>query len=323
MLKRHERAAFFYDLEVTSRAEGVKLPSIEELINAAKAVADGDGLVIPVGGGKASLKIRQIAIDSSSQTATLLVVISDKTAPDAVYSDLQADQYQVHKKSRSQGNEFGAHIIISLKPVTPGSSLYMTLVEGVPGLSHSIIRRAINSYIKRYHFDNEKYFKSPLQSGAKDKHGNPLKKAFVPRLDFHGHVSQDFVYQIENGTIQGISLFQPIQGANLGGVSYLKKKEAEIKVVLEGALPSQGLWSQLKAALKQESKKTNAVKIRFKQVDGQPKTVQIDPITGTPISQTYIKSEIYKNITPFLDNSAPQIVQHLADLLRATLIANR
>lgn len=98
-----------------------------------------------------------------------------------------------------------------------------------------------------------------------------------------------------------------------------------MKVILSGQVPTTNLWNQISQAISAQAitDEITRAKIRFKQTDGQSKSVDIDPITGTPLSQSYIRSIIHRNITPFMSLSSEKVVPHFADLIEGDLVANR
>lgn len=195
-MKNSERAVYFYDVEIASKADGIDLPDMPALIDAILHVFQNDNNPINVGNGKAKLKVRDYRINKSANFITFLVALSDTTAPNAVYSDLVHNTYDELEKTPGQGNEFGAHVSLSLTP-NKSTGLYLTLLEGMSGLSHTIIRRAFNTYLNRYCKLDGYGFSSPLLSGARKRDGSRKTKNFIPRLDFHGHISDQFVYQVE------------------------------------------------------------------------------------------------------------------------------
>lgn len=111
-MQNNRRQFYIYDLEIGARKEGASIPTMDDVVPIFQRMKD-TGRTFPIRADTATMLIGDIQIDAAQQFITLLIRLSDKTTPNAVYSDPTAGHFNVLEKQDNEGSDFGCHVIIS------------------------------------------------------------------------------------------------------------------------------------------------------------------------------------------------------------------
>lgn len=323
-LKNSERSFFFFEIEVVSGKPGAPLPTMTTLVDLWRRYHGAGSARQAIRRGAAHLILGDIVEDVNERMATMLVRLSDSQAPNAVYSNVQTNAFTEHLKGAQDGNDMGAHVMISTAPELNKPNVYFAAVEGVPGVSYAEVRRLLNRLIRYQHRDDISLFTYPDPMGKKRRDGSDLTHDHLPRTEFRGRPSATFVADIQRGKISGISVVKTEQTTPVAGVAYLTKKTSELRFGIDHTHATQNIWDDIKRVFKSQAKEYPEGKIAFK-LPNQPRgvTVVVDSATGAPLSELYIQSVLIKPIVPFLSNSSQSIVPHLVALAKPHLLHRR
>jgi hypothetical protein len=317
------RRFFVYDLEIGAKKDGAVAPDMEA-VGAVWQKMHAASRIYPVRGGEGSMLIGGINIDPMSKSITVLVRLSDKAAPNSVYSDPNAGTFQEHMKASGQGSDLGCHVFISSAEQKSSPNVYTCIIEHVQGLPAALIQRALSKMLNYEFNENGQSFKYPHPGGGNDRNGNPKFDRCCPHVELRGRPSDRLINDVNNGVISGISLIRTETATQLGGASYLKKKETELKLSIDKSLLPANPWSSLKAVFSGNAANFPVAKLSYKTPgSARAVTVEINAATGSPLTELYVDFFEKSPIFPFLANSSSTIVPHLRGLVIPELAARR
>lgn len=322
-MRSNIRDIHFYDLEIRPSKEAAVSPPLADVIAHLCELVRNDQSSHKVSYGTEVLTLREVAVDEDNETATLLIVHTDPSAPNAVYSNPETGAHRVLRKRQGEAGEYGAHVVISTRdnPARPNS--FLTAVEKVTTLGRALIVRMLNGIINESYRNAPDTFQCEDQTGKRTKDGNPAMVKFRPIIDLTGHPSESFARDLNNGTLTGLELQQPLEQTPIGRRNYLVAKEQQLKVKIVRDNIVANLWNDLKRALEIESNEWSKARIRFTAPDGRPTNVVVDTETGHLLDLRYVKSARIMEIDPPLDNSSAEIVAHLEARMIEALVAER
>lgn len=323
-LKSSERSFFFFEVEVVSGKAGAPIPSMNALVEIWKRYFDAGRARQAIRRSAAHLILGDMSQDTANGTTTILVRLSDSQAPNAVYSNVVTDTFTEHVKGAADGNDMGAHVLLSTKQEIGKPNVYFAMVENVPGLAYGEVRRLLNRVLRYQYHDDISAFTYPDPHGKKKRDGTDLTHDHLPRLEFRGRPSSTFIADLQRGKISGISVVKDEQVAPVAGVSYLTKRTSELKFGIDHSNATQNIWDDIKRVFRSQATEYPKGKVSFK-LPNQPRgvTVTIDSATGAPLSEMYIQSILLKQIAPLLSNSSRRIVAHLVALAMPHLLTGR
>jgi len=321
---RNDRRQFYiYDLEVGARKVGAVIPTMDDLVPIFQRMKD-TSRTYPISADTATMLIGDIHIDAAQQFITLLVRVSDKTAPNSVTSDPAAGVFNVHAKGPNQGADFGCHVLISTAQEQGLANVYTCAIERVSGIPSSFVQRLLSKLLNYEYQDDAASFSYLHPGGGLTRQGLPRTDRCCPHIELRGRPSDTLIADINNGRITGISLVKTEPVGHLAGAAYLRKTESELRLQVDQDNLPGNLWQSLLQAFQANSGNYGVAKVSYK-IPGNQKTVtvKIDANTGHPLEEMYVKFFDITNIYPFLDHSAMQIVVHFRDMAIADFIAHR
>lgn len=143
-------------------------------------------------------------------------------------------------------------------------------------------------------------------------------------LELSGLPSEQFIADLEEGTLKEIQLIEQQEERQVGARPWLVENQKVIKLAAKNAGPIAGLWGDLTGLFAEKAQDgINRARIKFVRADGQSDTVDIDPETGGLLDQRYVKAKTISSIDPPMDECAEGIVEHFAETIEAELVENR
>lgn len=317
------RQFLIYDFEVAARKAGASVPTMHELaavLNRQMAA----GRTYAISGGTGTLLLGGLQLDTVNDALVLLVRLSDKNAPNSVYSDPASGFFNEHQKVGNQGADFGCHVLISLSPERGLPNTYTCAIERIVGLPPALVQRLISKFLNFEYHDDPAFFSYPSPGGGITRAGTPRMDRCCPHVEMRGRPSPTLVDDINNGRLSGVSLIKTETATPLAGAPFLVKKKSELKLDINyGSLPA-NIWNGLTAAIGQHAGTYQSAKIAYRlPTSDRTVTVEIDTATATPLADIYVQTFDVSRIFPFLAQSARSIVPHLRDLAVAQLLAHR
>ncbi len=323
-MKSNFRQAYVYNLDMETKRKPAVLPNMNEILDVLdKRLATGS-VSITLANGDAHIELGDITRDPATQTATLLVRYSDKYSADAVYSNITSKTRRTHAKNTGEGGETSAHLVISTAPerATPGR--YTCMLERSQTINASLVRRLINRLIHDEYDTNPNFFTYPSPTGQRDAAGNLTRERTLPRIELDGQPSANLAHDVQQGRLTGITLLRAETHTTVGGIPYLTKQEATVKIAVDQGNLGSNIWGDVKRAIKAEAGDYPVAQIGV-QLPGRKKvvSVKVDAASGNPLTEMYVKSHDIWNISPPMAASANAVVKAFVDRVRPLLISER
>lgn len=322
-MQNSRRQFYIYDLEIAARKEGATIPTMDDIVPVFQRMKN-TARTYPISADTGTMLIGDIQVDANQQFVTLLVRLSDKTAPNAVYSDPVARQFNVLVKQGNQGSDFGCHVLVSTAQEQGFPNIYTCAIEHIPGLSSRLVQRLLSKLLKYEFKDDATSFSYLHPAGGLTRQGQPRMDRCCPHIELRGRPSDTLVNDINNGKITGISLVRAEAVTPIAGSAYLRKRETELRLQIDQNNLPANIWQSLVQSFQANSRTYGVAKVSYK-VPGNKKivTVKIDTNNGNPLEELYVKFFELSKIFPFLDQSALRVVDHLRDLAVPQFLTHR
>jgi hypothetical protein len=322
-MQNNRRQFYLFDLELAARKAGAVLPTMNDVVPVLQRM-QSTGRTYRIRNQTATMLIGDIEVDVPQQSVTLLVRMSDTSAPNSVYSDPSAGQFTEHLKTGTVGSDYGCHVLISTTPEQGLPNIYTCAIERIPGLPFNLTQRLLSKLLNYEFHDNAFSFTYPHPAGGLDKHGQPRTERCCPHVELRGRPSDSFINDINNGRLSGVTLVKAEPVSHIAGATYLKRSTSELKLDIDHNNLPADLWASLKSALSQNSSNYGMARLTYK-IPGSTRmvTVEVDTNSGSPLTELYVRNFELTNISPFLAQSAKKVVGHLRDAAAPHFIANR
>ena len=232
-LKAHEREVLHADIIVRRRAEQAPYPSLTTLTGLWIRATTQKLPPKRFEKGTVTAIIADCAHDSVDDTVTLLISVADPHASDSTYADHSTRSSRTIAKTPTEGNEYSAHIVISLRERVGLPQTYACLIERVPSLSVGRIQSVLNDIISRYCKADETLFTYKGAGGQKKP------KPYIPGVLLELVPSADFENDIETGVLSYLKLSRPVvasAGTSMG--PFLKLQDYSLNVKVSPQLPA-------------------------------------------------------------------------------------
>jgi hypothetical protein len=321
-MKNDQRDVCFYDLEIYPSSGHALAPPISDVLAVLQGKVRAWDAYHWINSRKEVLTLRDIIIDSAAGVAIFLVTHADPAAPNAVYADMMKGTSAVIKKGPNEANEYGAHIVVSLIEEHHRPNTYLALIEKVPTLGRANIHRLLNAIINQVYKAKKDTFRCEDQTGQRLR-GAPKMVSYRPLLKFSGHPSDDFIRDLEEGTLRGLTLYHAEEQVQLGRSPYLTKSEMSLSVNVNRKRFTDNLWYNLKETLLNESPHWERARIKFADRNGKTASVCVDSVNGNLLDDSYVKTITIGDLDPPIDNSSTRIVRHLVEKMLGELLARR
>lgn len=325
-MKSNERLVYYFELLVGVNKTAASPPTLNEVIDRIEQAFNAGEASLELNKGTGIIQILDIEKDLEREIVTFYVRHSDKNGADVYFADPGAGTSRVERKRAGEGRGYGAHFVVSLTTRAGTDCVYAAMLEQVSGVNSSLIVRLLQSILRKMYQADPKLFVCDALNGARDRAGNPKKVGFRPMLDLRGLPSNQFVRDLEAGTVQEVQLIEEQNGEQLGARPWLRPdaKVMKFKVHDPGRLLKKP-WEELNKLFKEQSEAEGyqRARIKFKRDDGETDSVLIDSLTGDMLDRRYVKSKRFSDIDPGLDECSDGIVDHFAELIASELVATR
>jgi hypothetical protein len=322
-MKNAERTIYVYDIKVDKRAVHALPPALVEMANVWQAAFTAGTAIHKREKGSVVYRIGGMVVDDTAGTMSLLIRRADIAAPDAAYSNMDNGDLRIAKKTPVEGGDTAAHLTVSLRPERRDAHSYLAFLEGVPRIGHHYVQALLNGIIRASCSDDRQTFHYPHPSGAKHRDGSAQLKPFVPTIELRAHLADDFISDLENGTVSNIELIKQEGRTALGGNSYLEESSSILKIDVDKNLPRSGRLDSLIQAMSSKKKDFQVGRIRFQDTHKNSHTVEVDLDSGAIEQGKFIKNFTIAPIDPPLAQSTDVILARLIDPMIAKLLADR
>ncbi len=324
-MKNNERLVYFFDLHIDVNKKSAIPPSARDVFSVVESAYKQSQVSLQVNKKTATIQVTDIRFDDVEEIVTLYMRYADKRGADVYFADTDANTSRIERKRVGEGRGFGAHLSVSLRPQAGTPNTYLAMLEKANGVNSTLVLRLLQSIFRELYRADENLFTCDDISGARDRNGNPKKVGFRPMLELKGLPSEQFIADLEEGSLQEIHLIEDKERKQFGACAWLHEKQNVVRLTPGAGVPGVAqLWGNLKGVFSAEAKNGyKKARIKFRRADGQPDTVEVDAETGALLDQRYVKAKRIGDIDPPLDECADAIVPHFAQLVEAELIANR
>lgn len=323
-MKANERLVYFFEVQVKTNKDKASPPPLVEVIEKLQEAFDAGEASLLINKKTATVEIVQIRVNPEGQIATFFLRCSDKNGADVYFANPELKQSRVERKREGEGRAFGAHFSVSLTPRNVGGAVYGAMLEKANNLSSTIVTRLFQSILRGQYQANPELFTCDDISGAKTRDGRPKQVGFRPMLELSGLPSDQFIADLEEGTLKEVQLIEQREERQVGARPWLVEDQKVIRLTAKGAGVIAGLWDDLTGLFAEKARDgISRARIKFIRADGQTDTVDIDPETGGLLDQRYVKAKKVSGIDPPMDECADGIVDHFAQIVEAELIENR
>ena len=312
-MRNDQRAFYIYELEIAARKDGATKPTMIQVSDVWQKMKT-EGRTFSIQSGDATLLIGDMSINLAQQYATLLIRLSDKLAPNSVYSDPIAGDFNEHEKVGDMGSDFACHVLVSLAPEAGLPNIYTCAMERVTGLNAGLVQRALSKFLHMEYNENLDFFKYPHPGGGLNKQGEPRMERCCPHVELRARPSHSLVEDINNGRLSGISLVRAEPVTPLDGAPYMLREQSELKLSIDhNNLPEQ-VWNSLQQALHQISGQYGKAKVSYRVPNSKRTvTVELNAETGEPLNDLYVEAFDIVNIFPPLAQSSATIIPRVVD----------
>lgn len=250
--------------------------------------------------------LADIEVSPTLMRADLLINRSDRDASNAVYSNPHTNLVRNLPKNAGEGNDFSAHVVISLAP--RGAS-YDVALEMSPGLASGKVARFLNYLIRHCIRANPAAYKLPHPSNSTNAAGVVTKVVAYHKLELTGHPSDELIASLNGGTLESIELIDK-RKKNLNWDTNGNTKEIQRAIVLRaGSRANSKNFTRVKeaAALAFQRNYTEA-RVKFKNFDGIPSTVTLETENMQLANDSvYVKKQKISGFTSLLDTSCQRL----------------
>lgn len=205
---KDERDIFYYDAvsRVWNRkyTQGLRPFAHYELAKAIKEAFDNEVAEFTQTRSRQATYVTAIRV--FPDRCEMLIGFTDPGAADPTLNDRPARKRRVVEKEGDEGIEHSAHVIWYYKDKTNNQPCAFYL-EGAFGLSSTAIVRFLNRILRGYVALKKDEFTVPDPEGALDKNGNYKRIPTRPRIELHGHPSNEFIKDLRKGELSEVELY--------------------------------------------------------------------------------------------------------------------
>jgi len=323
-VKARERLIYSFEVLIKTNKEKASPPTLREVVEKLVEAQSTGTATLLINKKTAIVEVVQIRFDVERNLATFFLRCADMNGADVYFANPNLKQSRVERKREGEGRAFGAHFTVSLSPRDAGGNVYSAILEKANNLSSTIVARLFQSILRAQYKSNPNLFTCDDISGARTRDGKPRQVGFRPMIELSGLPSEQFIADLEAGTLKEIQLIEQKEERQVGSRPWLVENQKIVKLAAKNAGPISDMWGNLRELFTEKAQDgVNRARIKFKRADGQSDTVDIDPETGGLLDQRYVKAKTIFGIDPPMDECADGIVPHFAAAIEAELVENR
>lgn len=316
-MKEDERRIYFFDLEVATNKKSTVPPKMGRILEALIERYHQQKTLYTLRENTLFIDIKNIW--HSSTHFILYLVASDRSAPNAAFSNPEKQTSRFFRKRSGEGRSFGGHVFISKDEIDGKPDTYLCVIEKNTNIHRTHVQAFLLSVFRSLYKEESRYFECDHTGGQRTRGGEPKQVNFRPMFQLGGHPSEDFITQLNDVILKTITLETIVEDQTFGDASWLKKTRRTLRVVVEKEnAPVENKWNALMDALgtSAEAKTYETARIKFRNpASSKDDDVLVDVGARTLISdEMFLKSRAISKIKPPLeDTSEDGILAHLCD----------
>lgn len=288
-MKKTERLVFYYDLSIRGESRTFEAPkpiSVKKAFKLMQLVPLEQRLK-ELSKGREQLYISDW--DWTGDVISILVNKSDKGMSDPVFTIPQEKKRRTAEKTEKEGQDFSVHIVIQL----PQDDLQpaLVLIEHCNGLSAFVVQRLFDQILKDAKNLSPDDFEQVHPDGALDNNGKPKKYNVYFKCEFNGHISDDLIYDLNNGKIHTIELItEREKHTSIDEDGYIQEKCKTLVLTLKDEnRPIRDKFNRIKKVFTNKKDDYSRARIKFQTHTGVDRSVEFD--TNDASAEGYVKKE--------------------------------
>ncbi len=259
--------------------------------------------------------IQNIEIHDDGYAVILFDAINPKGA-EVGYKDPYSNEARILRKIGKEGTHFSAHLIIKTEGV---NGVYPAVLEDVPRLS----KTTINTILSQLNVQIRKYFSSNFEVNSPDgaKENNvPIKRKFRTQVSFIATPSKEFwqILKSEKSICELVLINANVNKFDTNTTLDVRKKELYLETPKPKFYdnPKESMTALATEAIKE---KCEQIKVQFKDVDKNQRTVYIEPNSMSLKDDRFTKSKYIKDFTAKLATSHEGINVEVVSKMKSLL----
>lgn len=261
MLSQYERSVDYLVLSLSSLPHGsnVMFTLKDDVIPYLSEAAQNKTAVYVTKSGTASLHVHTVDVCEDNDIVTILLHYTDKNLTDPAFKNMKSGKVRVEGKGAGEGIAVSAHLAISLKNYnSQRDSVYLALLEVVPGLNKTLIERALQAM-----------FNGTI---SRPEWVDAENKKCRPSFSLSNLASESLAEGLKNNRLDCITLISNRSDDNFDE-SELTVKETRVSFAVSNNVRGEVAEKLMyKLGAKAKSKGYTTVQVKYNNQDGQTKT---------------------------------------------------
>ncbi|MEO8118021.1 MAG: hypothetical protein ABI606_01705 [Rhodoferax sp.] len=278
-MKTKERTVHFYDLILDSYtgSDGISRPACADLEEILSRMVAAKPIGHPI--VKARTIVMDVAdweYDKPRKFHRILINRADSNVSDVTFRDFNSNRIRKAGKTKVEGVESSAHIIVKPKSDKRSALVMMTAGAGVTAQMLERLFTQLTTALKDA-TGNSDLFAFPHPSNERDSKGMTVTYKVNYKYECLGHKSTVLDDALRNGTFLSMELIAHEHSAfDTGGNLQINEQSISIKAATPSLLTAAGLINAVKAYMKNSpAKQYDNARIRYKGDGGDPQTTTL------------------------------------------------
>lgn len=320
-MRSTERRIYYFDIEVKRRGNETHLPPLASLLDVWKERSDDGSAFQERSSGDLVYNIDAAEHYDDDEMAHLLLSVTDRNSPEAVYADLKTGEAVVHRKKETQGGMHSAHLLISRVPCR--ADTYHCVIEGAVKLSSTNIELLLNRILHDEYTANKTRFTYADPMGRKTRKGDVRRTPFLPRVELKGHPSPELLADLAGGKVKDLHLVSTVEKEDFADNPFLVETRHQLTIDVKPGLPREDRWGLLTRAAQIQAGSYAKARVRFTDVNNNPKHIDFNTSDGAVIDGRYVRHELIAGIVPPLADGTEEIVSRVVRPMMRMIRAQR
>ena len=259
MLSYYDRNIDYLELKIqcTPLKTNVKFTLSNHILPHLKTASESKLAVYKTKNNTAALHVHKVDIDDDNNVAVILFHYTDTNITDPAFKNMKSGIVRVEGKTLDEGIAVSAHLVINLDTINDSrDSVHLALLEVVPGLSKTLVERALtglfNGIIKR-----------PTWT-VKDKEKKDKSSKCRPSFHFNNLASESLTDGLKSRRLNLITLLTNEPDSDDFDEDELIVKESQISFAVGGNLTDEAKEQLIyKISKKAKKKGYSTLKVNY------------------------------------------------------------
>lgn len=322
-LPQRERTIHFYELHLASRTTAaVTNPScapLGPLLSCFNSMIIGKGLPHNI---RKSTNLHTVLADWRYDTANncyiLLINKANAALSDVALRDLPTTRLRKAGKTRTEGIEVSAHIVLRPNNDNRTASVLLTMGAGVSAADIEFLLNALSrdaakdpKHKKLFYYDDP--------SGAVGPDGSPNQYKVSYIFAAHAHKGQTLTAALQTGEFESMDLIAHDQGQfDAGGNLQIVERSLSVKAAIPEAVTGAAVINAVRSFRKQpDGQMYDKLRVRYKTIAGKSTSATLDLDHLDAAFTLKERIEFDTDVEAQQDSLSPTIVDGMVPLLQS------